>query len=294
MSESLISYEDYHKRSLEIGDIDPSYEMLRYLCARYELNIEQRYWLAFLYATCYCGPTVFYIYNEFPDYENVDIGRLSRWWEANKQKCVFQTDRLRVKTGNHFVPMFQSYQKILGGVKQRKFFEMMKSPDLALNYKLLYKEASKIFQMGRFSLFLYLEAIHVVTDFPMMPGTMDMREAESCRNGLAYAIEREDLVNHFDDRNLSKEEMAFLQSEFDKLIATMRARDQRNNLWNIETTLCAYKKYRIGKRYIGYYLDRQFSEIQKMQANVSDGVDWSVLWQYREETYNKQFLKEFK
>jgi len=29
-----------------------------------------------------------------------------------------------------------------------------------------------------------------------------------------------------------------------------------------------------------------------MQHNVSDGVDWSVLWQFRNETYNKKWLKE--
>jgi len=67
---------------------------------------------------------------------------------------------------------------------------------------------------------------------------------------------------------------------------------EHKNIWNIETTLCAYKKFKKGKRYIGYYIDRQRKEIEKMQHNVSDGVDWSVLWQFRNETYNKKWLKE--
>ena len=29
-----------------------------------------------------------------------------------------------------------------------------------------------------------------------------------------------------------------------------------------------------------------------MQSQVTDGVDWSVLWQFREETYDKKWLKE--
>jgi hypothetical protein len=43
-----LSYRDYHRYSREIGDVDPSYSMLRYICERYELNNKQRYWLAYL------------------------------------------------------------------------------------------------------------------------------------------------------------------------------------------------------------------------------------------------------
>ena len=64
------------------------------------------------------------------------------------------------------------------------------------------------------------------------------------------------------------------------------------NIWNIETTLCAYKKYNLGKRYIGYYIERQKKEIDKMQYLVDNGVDWSVLWDFRQETYDKKWLTE--
>lgn len=62
--------------------------------------------------------------------------------------------------------------------------------------------------------------------------------------------------------------------------------------WSFETTLCAYKKYRKGKRYIGYYLDRQYEEIQKAQKLAKYGVDWNVLYQFRLETYRRQYLVE--
>ena len=68
--------------------------------------------------------------------------------------------------------------------------------------------------------------------------------------------------------------------------------------------LCAYKKWRLGVndpsrkttshyRYPGYYLDRQHDEIVKLQNAVKFGVDWDVLWQYRKETYDITYLKEF-
>lgn len=289
-----MTYEEYHARSLEAGDIDPSYEMLRYVCDRFELTTEQRYWLAFLYATCYSGPTVFYIYNEFPDYENVDVDRLWRWWNENKGRCVFQTDRRWVKSKNSFVPMFESYRDWCAGVTQGQKWQSLNSGDPFLTYDIAFEDCGKIEQMGRFSLFLFLEAVHVVTGFPMKPRSMDIREADSCRNGLAEAIGRPKLNTHLSGARLPTPALEYLQGCFDMMVSKLTAADPRNTVCNIETTLCAYKKYKLGKRYIGYYLDRQAGEIEAMQKNVREGVDWSVLWDYRRETYQKQFLKELR
>ena len=67
----------------------------------------------------------------------------------------------------------------------------------------------------------------------------------------------------------------------------------RSTVWNIETTLCAYKKFkRGGQRYIGYYLDRQGVEIAQLAQRVRTGVAWQVLWQYRSETYRPEQLAE--
>ena len=64
---------DYYRKMNIIGDCDPSYSALNYLCDRNELNIEQRYWISFLYATNYCVTTTYYIWSEFPDFENINI-----------------------------------------------------------------------------------------------------------------------------------------------------------------------------------------------------------------------------
>lgn len=292
-NERPVSYEKYHYDSLEAGDIDPSYEMLRYLCRRFDLNMEQRFWLAFLYATCYCGPTVYAIYNEFPDFNMADEGRLERWWSESKSKLYFQTDRRWIRSRNQWCDVFRSYRGRVGKLSQQQFFSTFKTPDPLLNYENAWRELSSVYQMGRFAMFLWLEAIHVVTGFPMKPSGMDMREAESCRNGLAFAIRRPDLNTH-DGAKISIQDQAFLQDQFNKMTSRMQSEDPRNTIWNIETSLCAYKKYCFGKRWVGYYLDRQAEEIEKLQGAVKDGVDWSVLWDYRRETYQTKFLKEFR
>lgn len=293
-SEKPLSYLEYHRRSLEVGDVDPSYEMLRYVCNRFELSTEQRYWLAFLYATCYCGPTVFYIYNEFPDFENVDEGRLERWWAENRQKLYFQTDKRWVRSRNQWCDVFRSYKAKAGRLTQEQLFKTFRSSSPFVSYDAAWSGMSDLYQFGRFAMFLYLEAVHVVTGFPMKPSSMDLRDAESCRNGLAFAVERPDLLTGENQKRLSAGEMTWLQKQFENLTNYLQHADPKNTVWNIETSLCAYKKYRIGKRWIGYYLDRQFDEIVCMEKKVTEGVDWSVLWDYRRETYQHHLLKEFR
>jgi hypothetical protein len=288
------NYIDYHIKSSEARDIDPSNDCLRYISDRYELNIEQRYWLAFLYGTCYSATTVFYMYNEFPDYENVNVNRLQRWWDKNKDKTIFQTDRLRIKTSNKFVETYVSYKNMLGDMSQRDYFSSLKQPTSQMTHDNCFYELGKIKNFGRFSLFIYLEMINVLTSYDLMPTNLDLKQAESCRNGLAYYLDRRELITRRNDKKLSKNQINYLQYEFRSLMDKVFDMNiEHKNIWNVETTLCAYKKYRLGKRYIGYYIERQKKEIIKMQNLVTNGVDWDVLWEFRNENYNKKWLTEY-
>lgn len=290
-----VDYETYHRLSRAVGDCDPAYEMLRYLCDRFELNVEQRYWLAFLYASCYQGATVYFIYNEFPDAENVHNGRMRRWWDTNRARLSFQSDRRWLRSRNQWCDVVADYLRrtnATGG--QEAFFRRFGSKRPQAAYMAAYEGAGEVYQFGRYSLFLYLEAVHVVTGFRMAPDRLDFAEssAESSRNGWAFAAGRKDLVTHGTDRKLTRAELAFLQSSFDSYAKAALAADPTDTIWSLETTLCAYKKYRIGKRYVGYYLDRQAREISTMETAVREGVAWRVLWDYRRETYAPRWLVE--
>lgn len=288
----MVDYINYHIRSSEAKDIDPSNDCLRYISDRFELNIEQRYWLAFLFGTCYSATTVYYIYNEFPDFENVDVERLKRWWNENKQNTLFQTDRLRVKTQNKFVETFESYKNLIGDTTQENYFLSLKQPTPQMTYDNCYEDLIGIKNFGRFTMFIYLEMINVLTGYDLEPTHLDLKNAESCRNGLVYHLGHNELDTHGTKKRLTPKQINYLQYHFKKLKQQIGTLDiQHTNIWNIETTLCAFKKYNKGKRYVGYYIDRQKSEILKMQQAVSSGVDWDVLWEFRNETYEKRWLK---
>lgn len=287
-----VPYHEYHALEKATGDCDPAYNGLLYLADRFELNTEQRYWLAYLYSTCYSGATTFYIYNEFPDLENIDAGRLERWWSANKSSLIFQTDRRWVRSRNQWCGMVIHYRDTMarrGG--QEAFFKRCSHPVPEYAYQAAFQECGMFKQYGRYSLFLLLEAVHVLTGFNIRPDNMDMSEAESSRNGLAEAIGRPDLNTHSGGR-ITRAQLNYLQNEFQNLLRRETEADPETTVWSLETTLCAYKKYRIGKRWIGYYLDREHDEILKLERAVKRGVAWEVLWQYRDETYHPEMLKE--
>lgn len=290
--DSLNEYLRFHRESSLANDIDPQNDCLEYISDRYELNIEQRYWLAFLFATCYCAPTVFYIYNEFPDYLNVDIGRLERWWQANRHRLVFQTDRARVRSNNEFVGCFKSYAMMVGR-NQQEFFSRFHSDTPVNTYIKAFKTMSNVHYFGRFTMFIYLEMVSVLTDTKMIPNTLDLSNAESCRNGLALALNRKDLFSHFEQKNLKKDDYTALEHGFQAITERVNALPIRHqSVFSIETTLCAYKKVKLGKRYVGFYIERMRKEIEIMRKNVPVGVDWSVLYDFRKKTYQPKFLKE--
>jgi hypothetical protein len=290
--DGLAEYLHYHEASSRANDIDPQNDCLEYICNRYELNTEQRYWLAFLFGTCYCAPTVFYIYNEFPDYETVDVNRLERWWKANKHKLVFQTDRARVRSNDEFVNCFRSYRKIVGKCQESHFSAMIgDSPKQT--YVNAFKTMSNVHYFGRFSMFIYLEMVSVLTPTKMIPNDLDLRNAESCRNGLALALDRQDLFTHFEDKKIQKVDYDSLEAGLENIqnrVADMAIKHK--SIFAIETTLCAFKKAKIGKRHVGFYIERMRTEIEAMKRNVPKGVDWSVMYDFRKKNYNPKFLKE--
>lgn len=287
----MIPYIDYHAQSYRIGDIDPAYPMLEYICNRFELNIEQRYWIAFLYGCCYCGPTVFYMYNEFPDFENVDVGRLSRWWKYHKQQCLFQTDRLRIRSNDQFIPAFESYRSLVypNGTQEALVCNSIPNSTLQHNYNKLYRVLSQTKYFGRYSMFLWLECMYRLTNIPIMPDRLDWKNANNCYNGLMHAFELLETNNVPNGADC-----VVADGLLSCIINQIKTKypDYRTDIWNIETTLCAYYKYCHGKRYIGYYLKRQLEEIDKMAASVPNGVCWDVLYDFRKEIIDPLQPKE--
>lgn len=307
----LAEFVIYHRLSDEIGDIDTQYPMLRYVCDYYKLDVEQRYWLAFLTGATYCAPTVFYMYNEFPEFENIDVKQLERWWfDRGREASIFQSDRSWIRSRNQIIPMFESYKNLLDGRTQEQAFQDVLQSTPAETYEKAYKYFGNVKYFGRFGMFLWLEAVYELAAFPMHPTTMPWNKSSSAssRNGLCFALGYDDLIRKhgYGDAPLTDEDYEDIEAGFQDTLEILRELDPtaRVDVWNVETSLCAYKKWRLGEenpsrkttshyRYPGYYLDRGYREIVQLEDNVMDGVDWDVLWDCREETLNHDRLVEY-
>ena len=130
-------------------------------------------------------------------------------------------------------------------------------------------------------MFLWLECLQRLTDLPIIPTRIDWQNANNCLNGLLLGNNRPE-VDKVDNYGCIFAD-TLLQQTIQKL--QQRHPENHTDIWNVETTLCAYYKYHHGKRYIGYYVDRQLEEINKMAAAVPSGVCWDVLYDFRREYF---------
>lgn len=291
-------FKQYYKLMMYSGDCDPSYPAMNYVADRLELNPSQRYWLAFLYGTNYCLPTTWYIFNEFPDMENIDINRIERWWKINKSRLVFQKDRAKVKNFDDFVKCYESYHSLVGNDQEKAFSQFFNNKSPEERYRDIYKFTISrrehglqhgIYTFGRFTLFIYLEALNEITDLKVLPDKLDFKDGSSKepKEGLCYACGLELDTEYY---NILNQQLLQAKYELQKENSEINV-----NIFNIETVLCAYGKLFRGTnkgRYLGYYIDRMQEDILQMEKNVPEGVDWDLLWQFRKEYFDHSLLGE--
>ena len=161
-------------------------------------------------------------------------------------------------------------KEAIGNRTQEDAFKSLCDSDNDENYDKVWEFASQFYTFGRFTLFIYLEMLHVLTELPIEPTYLDLNQAVSCRNGLALAFGLNEYDTHKDKRTLSTQEVDYLQTLFQDLMKIVENLNiEHKSVWNVETTLCAYKKYKYGKRYVGYYIERSGREIEKMQGMIT-------------------------
>lgn len=282
-------------------DIDPAFPMMKAIFERYELSQEQRYYMAFLYAAFYHCASMFLFIQEFPDFEKIDIRRLREWHSRNWRLLQYQKDRRWNK--GHLVEQIESYRQLVGSETQHEFFSrLVVENDPTQTFRNVWDQLIKVHKMGRHSVYAWTETLIRCLNFPMECDDFFMAEAESSRNGLCYALGRDDLLTKHDKKvgdgsRISSQDILYLESELGALMEDIRFRypGVPVDFMYVETCACAYKGLHQGRRYLGYYLDRMAAEIRSGEiemAEMSRGVDWDVLWEIRKEIFIPEYLGE--
>lgn len=289
-------FKHYSVAAITSWEIDVAYPMLNYLFQRFEFSKSQEYWICWLYGVFYQPGTVFYVLQEFPEFEKVDVGRLERWHAANWQKLRYNTDRKWEK--GHFVEMFLSYKDMIGSQTpnaQEEFYsKLLKSKDPVKNFHKVFDKLKTLTRFGRYATYIMTEALARCMGMPIQADTVFLKDAASPRAGLCYALNRPDWAK----AKLTQEEWTELEEGLEALMKEIKDEypDVPMDYWFMESCLCSWKGYwRPTKgRYLGYYLSRGADEILQMQeTDITSGVDWMVLWQFRKECLMWELLGEY-
>jgi len=284
---------DWFGRSLEIGDCDPSLWMTNYFFDRFEYNTEQQLWLTWLYGNTYYWPTTYVVWNEFPDMHLVGVGRLQEWNDENYKRLRYQTDTKWNK--GHLPQMFESYKAFVGDRTQREALTEGFTDDKYHNFDLLWNRVNSWFKFGRYSAWFYIQTLKQCCDINVDVPTLwlhDHSGSRSHRNGICYAAGMDDWV----DVKLTVGQVDYLEDFSAEVLEEVRSWDSvptnEADFFAMETAACSFKKlFRTSRgRYLGFYLDRQAEEIQKVEKDGWSGIDWTPMWDARKELREKRWL----
>src|SRR5437868_14597952 len=96
-------------------------------------------------------------------------------------------------------------------------------------FRNVWDQLMNVHKMGRHSVYAWTETLIRCLGFPMECDSFFMAEAESSRNGLCYAIGRDDLLTKHhkkatDGSRISNGEISYLESELGILMEQIRVR----------------------------------------------------------------------
>lgn len=296
-------FKKYFYGILKTEEYDPFYYTANYLYERFDLNKEQMFWFSWLYGFIYNGATAWVVFNEFPDFENVDVDRLKEWEIKNYKRMQFETDTRHKKCKIH--EAFVCYKKAVGNKTQEEFFNTLCCyDDPKVNFRILWDYIRENFYLfGRYSTFFYTETLKRCNGLNIECDSLfleDIPGSKSHRNGLCYVLGKDewDLSKKNTDFKYESWMIEYLKEEGDKIIKEMKVEfpDVINliDYFSMETALCAYKGFFRKRRYFGFYLDRDCSQIKFAESKCWNGIDWNVFWQCRKECLREELLCENK
>ena len=291
----IAEYLKYHADSSRAMDIDIQVEAVAFLCQRFRLDREQRLWLSFLFASTYCMATAWSVFRRVPSFDAMPPAAQERWWRSERQGLLFQTDRAWIRRNNQFCAVVASYRAFVErcAPKTHRQFDAVlavtrdgKTPEE--RYERLVAD-THISKFGRFAMFLYSELLyHAGLD---VRPVLRLAEARSVRNGVVFAMGLEKTAyTRRHGRKATPEELVTLTDGLNRIVAAVQKQDilaRHRSLWSIETTLCAYKKWHLGKRYVGYYVERTIREVVKMQS-LHPVFDFASLVDFAKHYYPEQ------
>jgi hypothetical protein len=237
-----------------------TYRDTRHSSTKKPMTEEQTYWFSLIFGMTYQSEMAWVIYNEFPDFWDIDLEKLQDWNVKNlsRQKyakdCKYNKGRITDQ-----VASMREVIKPSGSIK--KFFEDLVEEDEGDTFTKTYSVVKeKFYKFGRMTSWLACQTLFETANYPARPCTMLASDPSSwsVRSGLMYAYNRDEMIEAKNKgvkiTQNDKEWIDFKEQELlDKSLEYLG--DKYNNIFThylLESHLCQYKKLMLGGDYAGH------------------------------------------
>ena len=266
------------------GDGECNNVVLKEWAARHNLDEQERYELAFVFSVTYCVESAIILFEKQRNGVCLDVTQLM----GLKPILVFQSDRKYMAMRNCFFECMDYFYK--NNRDSAKFLASV-SDGKVINLDKAIKTVSKWVMFGRFSSFLFLETLVELTKYEIKNTTIDWKHGDTATSGLLNLFGYDKRANLFDKTG----KLTIPEEQMDRMLYKTLSEIERKggvtNVTEVETSLCAYRKFYKASRYNGFYLDRMLEEIYKMQAGYPE-ISQELL-NIRAAKFDKHYLGEF-
>ena len=234
-----------------------------------ELNLNERVWLAYLYGLSYSCTTAIRLFEVVPDEKQLDLHSLKRFWKSEKSTLWFNPDRKYLKNNDQVIPAIKG---LVDSLDWRTLFDSVyEASNHKKDFDSLYKYILKDWKFfGPMGAYLFFDALYGLCPKSVYvdPDKLDWKHSgKTVVEGMAHMLYQDELI----------ETRQFPLARFDHIVDKLQKSTGKPKVM-IESTLCAFRKYFKGSRYLGYYADRMLEECHFVDDNAS--IDFDV-WELR-------------
>lgn len=280
LSKRIAEFVEYHKN----GDGECNNVVLKAWADKHCETLQQKYELAYYFSITYCVESAVILFEE---QRNI-FKAINTWVKQNKGSILFQSDRKYIRMKDSFERCLVNFRDNIHSVDDF-IAKVCENNIIVLKKAIPYVSSWELF--GRFSAFLFLETFVELTGFPIENTTIEWKNGNTATSGLmnVFGFDKQAII--FDKHNKLLFSTKDMDNMLDIVLKHIKNSGGNPNVTEVETSLCAYRKFFKGSRYNGYYLDRMLEEIYAMQKDYPEVS--KELFEIRAERFDHKYLGEF-
>ncbi len=268
----------FGKRLIQSGDIDPAYPVLRHLYKSRALRVDRALWQTAVYVGFYNLPSALAFYRLHPNIIRV---------QDNAAPFPCATERRGLRGGKvvrHLNEMVEAFR--VRGIETWitdgwPTDQWEGNPEA--NFRRFTTQAMSLWNNGRWAAFKWAELLKKVHGFPLAAPDMCLEHCSGPREGLRMVFGLPDTLK-----------VAELNQWAERLRTSLAYEGLVIEDWEeLETVLCNWHSYRLGKYKVGHDIHEQYEATEKaFREGWLSVQDYQAIFEARAASFATRWLKE--